>query len=61
MCSPWTDLTRSEDGRVMCQICLDWKTRDQLYRDAKGDLWDVCIPCGPRAWSDDGQAAEEQA
>lgn len=49
MCSPWTDLTRSPDGRVMCAICLEWKTRAELYRDTDGLLVDVCRPCAPAA------------
>jgi hypothetical protein len=45
MCSPWNDLTTAPDGRKMCAICLDFKTRDELFEDAKGQKWDMCKRC----------------
>lgn len=39
------DLTRLTDGRVMCQLCLDYVGRDQLWRDDEGQAWDVCALC----------------
>lgn len=49
MCSPWTDLTRAPDGRVMCCICMEWFERAELARDENEQLWDVCVPCAPQA------------
>lgn len=42
-----TSLTRLDDGRVMCQICMEYKKREELadVEDEPGVKWDVCIPC----------------
>lgn len=42
-----THLTRLTDGRVMCQLCMDFKTRDRLQPVAgePGRVWDVCQTC----------------
>lgn len=42
----WTYLSRLADGRVMCCLCFDYCTRDQLSVDpADGQVTDVCKPC----------------
>lgn len=42
----WTRLSRLTDGRVMCCLCFDYCTRDQLSIDpADGQLTDICNPC----------------
>jgi len=43
-----TDLTRLTDGSVMCCICFEYTPPDQLWRDTRGQAWDVCQPCGDR-------------
>lgn len=45
-----TLLSRLDDGRVMCCICMEYKTTDELA-DVDGEpgrKWDVCIPCDAR-------------
>lgn len=44
------DLTRLADGRVMCQLCFGYFTRDQLWTDDAGATWDVCARC--HAWEE---------
>jgi len=34
------------DGRVMCCICFNRFTQDELYVDEAGDKWDECKECG---------------
>jgi hypothetical protein len=52
-----TYLTRLTDGRVMCCLCFDWCTREQLAEtDEPGIVEDVCRRC--RALEE--QAAEER-
>lgn len=41
----YTRLDRLTDGRVMCCLCFDYCTHDQLSRDEDGQLTDVCQPC----------------
>ena len=43
-----TRLDRLTDGRVMCCLCFEYCTRDQLSRDDDGRLTDVCQPCRNR-------------
>jgi len=45
VCSPWNDLTTAPDGRKMCCICLEFKTREELFDDARGHKWDICRGC----------------
>lgn len=33
------------DGKVMCCLCFNRFTQDELYSDSDGVKWDVCIPC----------------
>lgn len=33
------------DGRVMCQLCFERVTQDELWVDEHGDKWDVCVAC----------------
>lgn len=42
-------LARLADGRVMCCICFEYCTRDQLepVADELGKVWDVCRECAP--------------
>jgi hypothetical protein len=42
--SPFLGLgfTRLKDGRVMCAICFEYRTKDQLAEDGDGGWWDVC-------------------
>jgi hypothetical protein len=40
------DLTRLTDGRVSCCVCFAYTPRDQLWRDADGQVWDMCQDCG---------------
>lgn len=42
-----TLLTRLTDGRVMCAICMEYKSRGELQpvADEPGRLWDICSPC----------------
>lgn len=39
---PWVSLSRLPDGRVMCCICFEYRTVDELFTDAAGVTWDVC-------------------
>lgn len=40
-------LTRDEPNRrLICQICTEWTSYDDLYVDSNGDKWDICKPCG---------------
>lgn len=43
-----TDITRLTDGRVMCCACFEYTSRDQLWRDANEQTWDICRSCGER-------------
>lgn len=58
MASPWRDLTRLPDRSVMCCICFEWRTRDELFRDKAGQLWDVCPGCAVDAFGPTGQPEE---
>lgn len=40
----WTRLDRLTDGRVMCQLCFDFCTRDQL-NPVDGGVEDACRSC----------------
>lgn len=42
--SPWLGhgLSRLKDGRVMCCICFEYRTKDDLAKDADGQTWDAC-------------------
>jgi hypothetical protein len=40
----WT--VECPDGRVMCALCFDRVTKDELMKDMDGDLWDMCQRCG---------------
>jgi hypothetical protein len=39
-----TWLSRLDDGRIMCCICMEYKTRDELadVESEPGRKWDVC-------------------
>lgn len=39
------DLTRLENGRVMCQLCWVYTLPEDLYYDEHERAWDVCGPC----------------
>lgn len=42
-----TWLSRLDDGSVMCCVCMEYKTRDELA-DVEGEpgrKWDVCVGC----------------
>ncbi|WP_042400044.1 hypothetical protein [Streptacidiphilus carbonis] len=41
----WTRLDRLTDGRVMCALCFDYCTRDQLNPLPGGFVEDVCKAC----------------
>jgi hypothetical protein len=43
-----TKLSRLDNGMIMCCICYEFKYPDQLYVDADGQKWDMCIACGAR-------------
>lgn len=36
------------DGKVMCCICFDRFDQDQLFVDADGQKWDICLADGER-------------
>ena len=40
-------LDRLTDGRIMCQLCFDYCTREQL-NPIEGGVEDVCIPCAKK-------------
>ncbi|CQR59202.1 hypothetical protein [Streptomyces leeuwenhoekii] len=40
----WTRLSRLTDGRVMCCLCFEYVTRDQL-NPVDGGVEDVCTTC----------------
>lgn len=40
----WTRLDRLTDGRIMCCLCFEYVTRDQL-NPVDGGVEDVCQPC----------------
>jgi hypothetical protein len=44
----WTRLDRLSDGRVMCCLCFDYCTRDELNPLPDGFVEDVCKPCAAR-------------
>ncbi|WP_228994336.1 hypothetical protein [Streptomyces sp. DH8] len=44
--STWTRLDRLADGRVMCALCFEFCTLDQLNPVTGGGVEDVCKPCG---------------
>jgi hypothetical protein len=48
----FVDITRLNDGRVMCCICFDYFTREELQEIEPGVVTDVCIPC----WEEDHKA-----
>lgn len=62
---PWggerVDLMRLADGRVACCICFEFCTRDKLYRDASGQVWDMCQACGEHEARWDAMTPEERA
>jgi hypothetical protein len=38
-----------EDGKVtwlICELCTEWTSFDDLYRDGSGDVFDICRWCG---------------
>lgn len=37
-------LDRLTDGRIMCQLCFEYKTREELH-PVEGGVEDVCKPC----------------
>lgn len=37
-------MTREKD-RLICGICVEWVSHDDLYVDADGQKWDICKPC----------------
>lgn len=41
-------LDRSTHGRVMCCLCFDWCTHDQLNPAEGGGVEDVCKPCAEK-------------
>jgi hypothetical protein len=41
----WTRLDRLTDGRVLCQLCFDYFTREELNPLGDGMVEDVCIGC----------------
>ncbi|MFC1418543.1 hypothetical protein [Streptacidiphilus cavernicola] len=41
----WTRLDRLSDGRVMCCLCFEYCTREELNPAPDGDVEDVCKPC----------------
>jgi len=41
-------LDRSTHGRVMCCLCFDWCTHDQLDPTEDGRVRDVCKPCAEK-------------
>ena len=41
----WTFLSRLTDGRIMCQLCFEYKTREELNPLPDGMVEDVCKPC----------------
>ena len=41
----WTRLDRLTDGRIMCQLCFEYKTREELNPLPDGLVEDVCNPC----------------
>lgn len=43
----WTRLDRLTDGRIMCCLCFNYCTRDQL-NPCEGGVEDVCKPCAQR-------------
>ncbi|GHC37100.1 MULTISPECIES: hypothetical protein [Streptomyces rochei group] len=43
----WTRLDRLTDGRVMCCLCFEFCTRDQLNQ-VDGRVEDVCQPCAQK-------------
>jgi hypothetical protein len=46
------DITRLDDGRIMCQLCFDYFPREELQEIEPGIVTDVCIPC----WEEDQKA-----
>jgi hypothetical protein len=48
MCDP--ELYHLPDGREVCQICVEIKTRDELQpvKGKPGVVWDVCKDCAER-------------
>lgn len=41
----WTRLDRLADGRVMCCLCFEYCTREELNPLPGGGVEDVCKPC----------------
>lgn len=41
----WTRLDRLTDGRIMCQLCFGYVTRQELNPTGDGQVEDVCKPC----------------
>lgn len=41
----WTRLDRLTDGRIMCALCFEYCTRDQLNSVGDGQVEDICKPC----------------
>lgn len=35
-----------DNRRLICEICTEWVSFGDLYRDKNGDAWDVCQKCG---------------
>lgn len=43
--SVFVDITRLTDGRVMCCLCFDYKSRTELHEIEPGVVTDVCEAC----------------
>lgn len=44
----WTRLDRLTDGRVMCCLCFEYCTREELNPLPGGGVEDVCRDCAER-------------
>lgn len=36
----------AEKRQLMCAVCFEWTSFDELYVDEEGQAWDACNPCG---------------
>ena len=36
----------AKSEQLICEICVEWISFDDLYTDEKGDKWDICSSCG---------------
>lgn len=32
--------------RLICELCVEWVSFDNLWVDENGDKWDICMKCG---------------